>query len=124
MLRRLLSMLAYDQGGLLNSARLAQSLGLSAQAVNRYLELMVELFHVRRLPAWGGKTTKRLTKSPKVFIRDCGLLHALIDIVDEGTLVRHPVVGAAAVAANEVRVRHGVDGSLGPRQGFFSRMSS
>lgn len=95
MLRRLLSMLAYDQGGLLNSARLAQSLGLSAQAVNRYLELMVELFHVRRLPAWGGKTTKRLTKSPKVFIRDCGLLHALIDIVDEGTLVRHPVVGAS-----------------------------
>jgi uncharacterized protein len=95
MLRRLLSMLAYDQGGLLNSARLAQSLGMSAQSINRYLALMVELFHVRSLPAWSGKTTKRLTKSPKVFIRDSGLLHALIDIADQDMLVRHPVVGAS-----------------------------
>jgi uncharacterized protein len=115
-LRRLLSMLAYDQGGLLNSARLAQSLGLSAQSVNRYLALMVELFHVRSLPAWSGKTTKRLTKSPKVFIRDSGLLHALIDIVDEEMLVRHPVVGASfeGFAIEVKRSTHPV-----PSAGFY-----
>jgi uncharacterized protein len=56
---------------------------------------MVELFHVRSLPAWSGTITKRLTKSPKVFIRDSGLLHALIDIADQDMLVRHPVVGAS-----------------------------
>ncbi len=87
--------LAVQQGGLLNASCLAQSLGLSSQTVGRYLELLTELFHVRTLPAWHSNSTKRLPKSPKLCIRDSGLLHALVDIANEDVLLRHPIIGAS-----------------------------
>ncbi len=92
-LRRLWAMIAADQGGLLNSAKLAQNLAVSGQSITRYLVLLVELMHLRALPPWHGNIGKRLTKSPKYFVRDSGLLHALLEIQNEEQLLRHPVVG-------------------------------
>ena len=73
-------MLAHQQGALLNQARLAASLGVSAPAVNRYIDLLTDLKLVRRLPPWSGNLGKRLTRSPKVYIRDSGLAHALLEL--------------------------------------------
>ena len=92
-LRKLWAMLAADQGGLVNAAKLAQNLGVSGQSITRYLALLTELLHLRALPPWHGNIGKRLTKSPKYYIRDSGLLHALLDIQDEEQLLRHPVIG-------------------------------
>ena len=73
-------MLAHSQGGLMNAAKLAASLGVSGQTVARYLDLLVDLMLVRRLPPWHANAGKRLVKSPKVYIRDSGLTHALLNI--------------------------------------------
>ncbi len=94
-LRKLFAMIAVEQGSLLNASRLAQNLGLSSQTVNRYLQLLIELFHLRSLPPWHNNSTKRLTKSPKLFVRDSGLLHALVDVRTEEALLRHPNIGAS-----------------------------
>lgn len=90
---RLWTMLAHQQGALLNQARLAASLGVSAPAVNRYIDLLVDLKLVRRLPPWSGNLGKRLTRSPKVYIRDSGLVHALLELETAHDLAGHPVVG-------------------------------
>jgi uncharacterized protein len=86
-------MIAVEQGGLLNAAKLAQNLAVSGQSITRYLALLVELLHLRALPPWHGNIGKRLTKSSKHFVRDSGLLHALLEIDDEEQLLRHPVIG-------------------------------
>ena len=90
---RLWTMLANDQGGLLNVARLSQGLGVSASAVNRYVDLLVDLLLVRRLPAWSGNLNKRLVRAPKVYIRDSGILHGLLEIEDLYQLQGHVAVG-------------------------------
>ncbi|BBM70093.1 ATP-binding protein [Rhodothermus marinus] len=95
MLRRLWVMLAHRQGGTLNAAELARNLGIDVRTVNRYLDLLVDLFLVRRLPPWHANVEKRLVRSPRLYIRDSGLLHALLDIIDMETLLSHPVVGAS-----------------------------
>ena len=77
-LRRLWAMIAVEQGGLLNSAKLAQNLSVSSQSITRYLDLLVELMHLRVPQSWRGNVGKRLTKSTKYFVRDSGLLHALL----------------------------------------------
>lgn len=92
---RLWTMLAYQQGALLNQARLAASLGVSAPAVNRYIDLLTELMLVRRLPPWRANLGKRLTRSPKVYIRDSGLVHALLELATAHDLAGHPVAGAS-----------------------------
>lgn len=92
---RLWTMLANSQGTLLNSARLAQSLGVSAPMVGRYLDLLEDLLLVRRLPPWHGNIAKRLVKSPKVYLRDSGLLHALLEIETLNQLLGHPIVGGS-----------------------------
>jgi uncharacterized protein len=92
-LRRFWTMLAHTQGGLFNAARLAASLAVSGQSVARYLDLMVDLLLVRRLEPWSGNAGKRLVKSPKVYIRDSGLAHALLAITTLEDLVGHPVAG-------------------------------
>lgn len=94
-LRRLWTMLAHNQGGLLNAANLARGLGVSGATVGRYLDLMVDLLLVRRLPPRLGNVGKRLVRSPKVYLRDSGLLHALLGIADKESLLGHPVVGAS-----------------------------
>lgn len=94
-LRRLWTMLAHEQGGMLNAARLAGSLGVSGQTIARYLDLMVDLLLVRRLPPWAGNVGKRLVKSPKVYVRDSGIAHALLGIADQDALLGHPVQGGS-----------------------------
>ena len=90
---RLWTMLANSQGSLLNSARFAQGLGVSAPSVGRYLDLLADLLLVRRLLPWSGNLTKRLVRSPKIYIRDSGLTHALLEIADAHQLHGHVAVG-------------------------------
>lgn len=92
-LRRLWTMLAHQQGGLLNSAQLARGLGVSGATVTHYLDLMVDLLLVRRLPPRLANAGKRLVRSPKVYLRDSGLVHALLGLGDKEALLGHPVAG-------------------------------
>lgn len=92
-LRRFWGMLAHHQGGLLNTAQFARNLGVDVKTVGGYLDLLVSLLLVRRLPPWHANLGKRLVKSPKVYVRDSGLVHALLNILDKETLLAHPVVG-------------------------------
>ena len=92
-LRRFWIMLAHNQGGMLNAAQFARNLGVDVKTVVRYLDLLVDLFLVRRLPPWHANLGKRLVKAPKVYVRDSGLVHALLAIPDKETLLAHPVVG-------------------------------
>ena len=86
-------MLAHNQGQQLNAARLAAGLGVSGQTVSRYLDLLVDLLLVRRLPAWSGNVGKRLVKAPKVYVRDSGVVHALLGLTDLDDVLGHPVAG-------------------------------
>ncbi len=90
---RLWTMLAHSQGSLLNQSRLAQALGVSAPAVARYLDLLVDLQLVRRLAPWSGNLGKRLVKTPKTYVRDSGLVHALLELETVDALLGHPVAG-------------------------------
>lgn len=92
-LERLWTMLAPGQGDLLNASRLASGLGISAQTVTRYIDLLADLLLVRRLPPFRANAGKRLVKSPKVYVRDSGLVHALLGIEDYNALAGHPVAG-------------------------------
>jgi predicted AAA+ superfamily ATPase len=92
-LRRFWTMLAHAQGGTLNAARLASGLGISGQSVVRYLDLLADLLLVRRLAPWTANVGKRLVRSPKVYIRDSGIAHALLGFGDLDTLLGHPVAG-------------------------------
>ena len=94
-LRRFWVMLGHTQGGLLNAASLARGLGVSGKTVSRYLDLMVDLLLVRRLPPWRRSVGKRLVKSPKVYVRDSGIVHALLGLASKDGIVGHPVVGAS-----------------------------
>ncbi len=94
-LRRFWVMLGHTQGGILNAAALARGLGVSGKTVSRYLDLMVDLLLVRRLTPWRRNVGKRLVKSPKVYIRDSGILHALLGLASKEDIVGHPVVGAS-----------------------------
>lgn len=94
-LRRFWTMLAHHQGGVLNVAQLARSIGVDAKTAGSYIDLLVDLLLVRRLPPWHANVGKRLVKSPKVFVRDSGLVHALLGLASKDALVSHPVVGAS-----------------------------
>jgi predicted AAA+ superfamily ATPase len=78
---------------LLNTAQFARNLGVDAKTAAAYLDLLVDLLLVRRLPPWHANLGKRLVKSPKVYVRDSGLVHALLGIADKEALLAHPVVG-------------------------------
>ncbi|MES2688043.1 MAG: ATP-binding protein [Pseudomonadota bacterium] len=94
-LRRLWTMLAYEQAQMLNAARLAASLGVSGQTIARYLDLLCDLLLVRRLEPWARQSSKRLVKAPKVFVRDSGVVHALLGLGRQADLLAHPVVGGS-----------------------------
>ena len=94
-LERFWTMLAHVQGGLLNAANLARSLAVDGKTVVRYLDLMVDLMLVRRLQPFMANVSKRLVKSPKVYVRDSGIVHALLNIADRDALLGHPVAGAS-----------------------------
>ncbi len=94
-LRRLWTMLAHNQGQLLNASRLATSLEVSVPTVNRYIDLLVDLLLVRRLEPQHVNIGKRLVKTPKLYIRDSGLVHALLRLETQNDLAGHPVNGAS-----------------------------
>ncbi len=94
-LRRFWAMLAHHHGSLLNVAQLARNVGVDAKTAAGYIDLLVDLLLVRRLPAWHANLGKRLVKSPKVYVRDSGVLHALVTIDDREALLGHPLAGAS-----------------------------
>jgi hypothetical protein len=94
-LERLWTMLAHNQGTLLNASRLASGLSLSAPTVTSYIGLLVDLLLVRRLLPVHANIGKRLVKSPKTYVRDSGLVHALLGLTGMDELLGHPVVGAS-----------------------------
>jgi predicted AAA+ superfamily ATPase len=94
-LRRLWTMLAHQQGALLNVAQLARGLALSGVTIGHYLDLMVDLLLVRRLQPRLGNAGKRLVRSPKVYVRDSGLAHALLGLSDKEAVLGHPVAGSS-----------------------------
>ena len=94
-LRRFWTMLAHSQGGLWNAAALARSLAVDGKTVARYVDLLADLLLVRRLPPYHANVRKRLAKSPKVYVRDSGIVHALLGLGDADSVLGHPVAGAS-----------------------------
>ncbi len=94
-LRRLWTMLAHSQGEQVNVAKLAGGLDVSAHTAKRYIELLEDLLLVRTLRPWAGNIKKRLVKAPKVYIRDSGITHALLNLTTLDDVLGHPVAGAS-----------------------------
>jgi len=94
-LSRFWTMLAHYHGQVWNGSVLARSLGISDKTVHHYLEILEGTFLIRTLPPWYENLGKRLVKAPKVYIRDSGMLHALLGISDMDTLLSHPAAGAS-----------------------------
>ena len=94
-LRRFWTMLAHSQGGLWNAASLARSLAVDGKTVARYVDLLADLLLVRRLPPLHANVRKRLAKSPKVYVRDSGIVHALLRLDNLDSVLGHPIAGAS-----------------------------
>ncbi|MBD9444211.1 ATP-binding protein [Rhizobium sp. RHZ01] len=94
-LRRFWTMLAHHQSGLLNAADFARALGVDGKTVASYLDLMVDLLLVRRLEPWHNNAGKRMVKSPRVYVRDSGLLHSLLGLTTLEDILGHPIAGAS-----------------------------
>jgi predicted AAA+ superfamily ATPase len=94
-LRRFWTMLAHHQGGMLNVAQLARNLGVDVKTAQSYIDLLCDLLLVRRLAPWHTNAGKRLVKAPKVYVRDSGLVHSLLNIETKENLLSHMVVGAS-----------------------------
>ena len=94
-LRRLWTMLAHEQAQLLSAAKLAASLAVSGQTVARYIDLLSDLMLVRRLPPFARNAGKRLVRAPKVYVRDSGLVHALLGLPTRDAILGHPVAGGS-----------------------------
>jgi len=92
-IRRFLTMFAHNQAQVLNSSKLAESLGLTHPTIRRYIDLLENSFVMRTLQPFENNIKKRLIKSPKVYIRDTGLLHKLLQIGSLNDLFSHPVFG-------------------------------
>jgi uncharacterized protein len=90
---RLWTMLAHVQGSPLNQSRLASSLAVTTPTIGRYVDLLVDLMLVRRLRPWSGNVGKRLVRTPKTYIRDSGLTHALLDLERWEDVLGHPIAG-------------------------------
>ena len=88
-------MCAHNQGQLLNSSQLGSALGISHTTLRSYLELLSETFMLRILPPFAANVKKRLVKAPKVYLRDTGILHAILAIDSYDDLLAHPVFGAS-----------------------------
>lgn len=92
-LRRFWTMLAHHQSQLFNASQIGGGLGVKGQTASRYLDIMTDLMLVRRLAPWHGNVGKRLVKSPKVYVRDSGILHALLNLPTLDDVLGHPVAG-------------------------------
>jgi uncharacterized protein len=94
-MRRFWTMLGHYHGQIWNAAELSRSMGLSDKTVRSYLDILTGAFMVRQLQPWFENTSKRQVRSPKIYLRDSGLLHSLVNIPDTQTLYGHPKVGAS-----------------------------
>ena len=94
-LERFWIMLAHNQGTTINASQLSRNLEVSGTTIARYLDLLVDLLLVRRLRPWRSNVGKRLVKSPKVYVRDSGITHSLLNILSYNDLLGHPVVGGS-----------------------------
>lgn len=120
-MRRLLTMLAHQHGGLFNASALGASLGVSYHTVQRHVDVLESVFLVRRLPPYFRNVGKRLAKAPKVFLRDSGLLHHLLNIGSIEELEAHPARGASweGFVAEDILRRERI--ARPASQGFFWR---
>jgi len=94
-LRRLWTMVAHLHGTIMNSSTLASSLDISSSTASRYIDLLCDLLLVRKLQPYYANTKKRLVKTPKIYIRDSGLLHSLLNIPNLDSLLSYPLAGAS-----------------------------
>lgn len=94
-LRRFWTMLAHHQSGLLNASEFARSLGVDSKTVAAYLDLLVDLLLVRRLEPWHSNSAKRLVKSPRIYVRDSGVVHTLLGLANKEAVLGHPIAGAS-----------------------------
>lgn len=94
-MKRFWTMLAHWHGQQVNLSSLGKSLEVDHKTIRSYLDILTDFYMVRQLQPWAGNTKKRLVKSPKVYLRDSGLLHYLLNISDYDTLLSHPVLGAS-----------------------------
>ena len=94
-MERFWAMLAHYHGQVWNGSELARAFGVSHNVVRRYLEALESVFMVRNLRPWSANLKKRQVKTPKIYIRDSGLLHRLLDIRTSRELARHPKIGAS-----------------------------
>lgn len=111
MLRRLWTMLAHRQGAPLNAAQLAAGLGVDGKTVARYVDLLVDLLLVRRLPPALANVGKRLVRSPRIYVRDSGIVHGLLGLGDKDAILGHPVAGPSweGFATESIIVAAGAD---------------
>jgi len=114
-MRRFWTMLAHYHGQTWNASELGRSMGLSDKTVRSYLDILSGTFMVRQLQPWFENLGKRQVKSPKIYLRDSGLLHSLLDISDHHTLLGHPKIGASW----EGYVIEQVLGTVRPAQAYF-----
>jgi len=114
-MRRFWTMLAHYHGQTWNASELARSLGVSDKTVRAWLDVLTSAYMVRQLQPWHENLRKRQVKSPRVYIRDSGLLHALLDLPDERTLMGHPKLGASWEGFVIEQVLHVLD----PAKAFF-----
>ena len=111
MMQKLLEMLMFLNGNLLNISNLARSLGLSQTPILRYLDLLEGSFMVHRLPPYFTNIGKRLIKSPKIYVRDSGILHQLAKVKNYEELLGNPLVGASWEGYVIEQIRRNVDAS-------------
>lgn len=114
-IRRFWTMLAHWNGQLFNASRIAASMGLSDKTIRSYLDLLTDTYMVRQLQPWHANISKRQVKSPKVYFRDVGLLHSLLNLPTEMDLLGHPQCGSSweAFATEQVLAE------LRPTQAYF-----
>lgn len=94
-LRRFWTMIAHYHGQVWNAAAFARSLGVSGATARRYLDILSGAFMVRQIQPWHSNTKKRQVKSPRIYLRDSGLLHALLSLETLSDVLSHPKVGAS-----------------------------
>ena len=107
---RLLTMLAHEHGAILNQAKLASAMDMTAPTIRHYIDILEQTYVVRVLQPFQRNMRKRLTKTPKVYLRDCGILHYLLGLADYNALLGHSVIGASwegLVIENVAAVAHG-----------------
>lgn len=112
-LRRFWMMLAHYHGNIFNSSEIGKSLGVAHTTVRHYLDILTGTFMIRELPAWVENINKRQVKAPKIYFRDSGIYHYLLNVIDEDVLYHHPKLGASweGFALEEI-IRHH-DGEIG-----------